>query len=76
MAKTFTAQELRTRCAAIVQAAGSTAEEARLVSDNLVLANLSGHDSHGVGMIPRYVEVLNEGGLALNRHVGVRLVCP
>jgi hydroxycarboxylate dehydrogenase B len=46
-----------------VQAAGSTAEEARLVADNLVLANLSGHDSHGVGMIPRYVDAVLEGGL-------------
>ena len=45
------------------QAAGSTAEEARTVADNLVLANLSGHDSHGVGMVPRYVDAVLEGGL-------------
>src|SRR5206468_3744334 len=32
-----------------------------------VLANLSGHDSHGIGMMPRYVEALQEGGLAVNR---------
>ena len=66
MAKMFTAQDLRTRCAAIVQAAGSTPEEARRVADNLVLANLSGHDSHGVGMIPRYVDAVLEGGLTPN----------
>jgi uncharacterized oxidoreductase len=53
--------------------AGSSAREAELVADQLVEANLTGHDSHGVGMIPRYVEVLREGGLALNRHVSVRL---
>ena len=73
MAKTFTAQDLRTRCAAILQAAGSTAEEARLVADNLVLANLSGHDSHGVGMIPRYVDAVLEGGLAPNASAKVVL---
>jgi uncharacterized oxidoreductase len=73
MAKIFTAQDLRTRCAAILQAAGSTPEEARLVADNLVLANLSGHDSHGVGMIPRYVDAVLEGGLAPNASAKVLL---
>src|SRR5687767_15976511 len=72
MAKIFTAQDLRTRCAAIVQAAGSTAEEARLVADNLVLANLSGHDSHGVGMVPRYVDAVLEGGLKPNASAKVQ----
>ena len=73
MAKTFTAQDLRTRCAGILQAAGSRAEEARRVADNLVLANLSGHDSHGVGMIPRYVDAVLEGGLAPNASAKVLL---
>jgi len=73
MAKTFTAQDLRTRCAAILQSAGSTPEEACLVADNLVLANLSGHDSHGVGMIPRYVDAVLEGGLAPNASAKVSL---
>jgi LDH2 family malate/lactate/ureidoglycolate dehydrogenase len=39
---------------AICRADGSSAEEARLVADHLVLANLFGHDSHGVGMMPAY----------------------
>jgi uncharacterized oxidoreductase len=47
---------------------GSTDSEARLLADHLVLANLSGHDSHGVGMIPRYLRSLQEGRLTLNRH--------
>ena len=38
----------------------------RTVADNLVLANLSGHDSHGVGMVPRYVDAVLEGGLQPN----------
>jgi uncharacterized oxidoreductase len=53
---------------AIVAAGGSDAREARLVAENLVTANLLGHDSHGVGMIPRYVAALLEGGLSVNRH--------
>ncbi|HEY8069692.1 MAG TPA: malate/lactate/ureidoglycolate dehydrogenase [Burkholderiales bacterium] len=53
---------------AIVRAGGSDAREAKLVAENLVTANLTGHDSHGVGMIPRYIESLLEGGLAVNQH--------
>ena len=57
----------------IVAAGGSDAREAKLVSTNLVLANLMGHDSHGVGMIPRYDDALIEGGLKPNRHPGISL---
>ena len=41
----------------------------RQVAANLVEANLRGHDSHGVGMVPRYVDAVLEGGLAVNAHV-------
>jgi len=53
---------------AIVLAGGSDAREAKIVAENLVTANLTGHDSHGVGMIPRYIESLLEGGLKVNQH--------
>ena len=53
---------------AIVAAGGSDAREAKIVAENLVTANLTGHDSHGVGMIPRYIESLLEGGLVVNQH--------
>jgi hydroxycarboxylate dehydrogenase B len=52
---------------AIVTKGGSNAREARLVATNLVEANLKGHDSHGIGMIPRYIDSLLEGGLKPNR---------
>jgi hydroxycarboxylate dehydrogenase B len=58
---------------AIALAGGSKAEEAKLVAENLVIANLTGHDSHGIGMMPRYVEALLEGGLHPNRTVEVKL---
>jgi uncharacterized oxidoreductase len=48
--------------------AGSSGTEATLIADHLVMSNLTGHDSHGVGMIPRYVRALDEGLLILNRH--------
>ncbi|SOY72807.1 malate/lactate/ureidoglycolate dehydrogenase [Cupriavidus taiwanensis] len=52
-------------------AAGSSAQEAQLTADHLVGANLSGHDSHGVGMIPRYVLAWQADELQLNRQVSV-----
>lgn len=58
---------------AIVERGGSEPGEATLVAENLVLANATGHASHGVGMLPRYVGALLEGGLLPNRHVHVEL---
>ena len=56
---------------AITLAGGSSAREAGLTASNLVLANLSGHDSHGVGMIPQYTGFLKSGGLVANQHAKV-----
>src|SRR5438105_2769511 len=64
----FKAQALKRAIEAIVAAGGSEPAEARLVADNLVTANLLGHDSHGVGMIPRYIDAVLEGGLLPNQH--------
>ena len=50
MSHTISASELRTKVARIIEQAGSSPAEAAQVADNLVMANLSGHDSHGVGM--------------------------
>jgi hydroxycarboxylate dehydrogenase B len=58
---------------AVVLAGGSDAREAKLVAENLVMANLLGHDSHGVGMIPRYIDSLLEGGLLVNQHPKVQI---
>ncbi len=65
------ASRLRAAVAAIVRGTGSEAPEAEAVAANLVEANLTGHDSHGVGMVPRYVEAFLEGGLAPNAQVRV-----
>ena len=70
---TLKAHSLTAAIRAIVKAGGSTDREADLVSTNLVEANLKGHDSHGVGMIPRYIDSIREGGLAVNAHVSITL---
>ena len=47
----------------MVVAAGWSEAEAQETAEHLVLANLSGHDSHGVGMIPLYFQSLADGNL-------------
>jgi uncharacterized oxidoreductase len=64
----YKARKLSNAIEAIVAAGGSDAREAKIVAENLVAANLTGHDSHGVGMIPRYIDSLLEGGLVVNQH--------
>jgi len=68
---TVRAAPLKAVTRAIVARTGSAAREAELVADQLVEANLTGHDSHGVGMLPRYVEVFRLGRLKVNQHVSV-----
>jgi uncharacterized oxidoreductase len=56
-----TADRLRRVSGAILTSGGSAPAEAALVADHLVRANLMGHDSHGVGMLPAYVRHLRAG---------------
>ena len=51
----------------IARRMGSEEGEAAQVADHLVRANLAGHDSHGVGMLPTYVRLLHEGLLVPNQ---------
>lgn len=51
--------------------AGAAEDDAREVAEHLVTANLKGHDSHGVGMIPAYVNNLRNGLLQPDAHARV-----
>ena len=62
---------LRDFVAELFTRAGAAGAVAGEVAEHLVEANLKGHDSHGVGMIPRYAEAVAEGGLAVNQHVKI-----
>ena len=53
--------------AEILRRGGSDNTEAELVSRHLVDANLAGHDSHGVGMLPKYIEDLQADLVIPNR---------
>ncbi|MFO1326770.1 MAG: malate/lactate/ureidoglycolate dehydrogenase [Rubrivivax sp.] len=65
------ADALRALVRAVVSRGGSGEREASLVAHNLVEANLTGHDSHGVGMLPRYVDNLRAGGLKANQSLRI-----
>ena len=60
---------LRAAISLILERSGSSKQEADTVTDHLVRANLAGHDSHGVGMIPNYMHSLSIGQLFANKHV-------
>ena len=56
-----TEQHLQRVLCEILRKAGSDEYEAGLVAGHLVRANLTGHDSHGAGMLPQYVRNVQAG---------------
>jgi hydroxycarboxylate dehydrogenase B len=68
---TFDARKLRQIGRQIFAAAGATSEEARIVSDALVEANLAGHDSHGILRIPEYVGWMEQKLVTVGAHIKI-----
>ncbi|MBZ5516966.1 MAG: Ldh family oxidoreductase [Acidobacteriia bacterium] len=68
-----TIQHLRLRkiAAGILEGAGATAQEAAIVSDALVDANLDGHDSHGMVRLPEYVRWMERGVIVIGAQIQV-----
>ncbi|CAM5180436.1 hypothetical protein ARD30_22155 [Bosea thiooxidans] len=66
-------ESLRSLMRDMVVKAGWTEAEAQETAEHLVLANLSGHDSHGVGMIPLYFQSLADGNLSPQSQPRTRL---
>ncbi len=59
----FNHDELRRYLRQHLQEAGVAKAVAGEVADNLVESSLQGHDSHGVTLIPRYIEAIRAGEL-------------
>ena len=49
-------EQLRTIGSRLLQAAGASEDEGATVARHLVGANLAGHDSHGIILVPTYIE--------------------
>jgi uncharacterized oxidoreductase len=62
---------LTTIATAILLHAGRNQTAAERVSSRLVSANVTGHDSHGVGMIPAYVDGIRSGQLLPNAEIEI-----
>jgi len=52
-------------------AAGCSAEEAARIAQYLTKSNLSGHESHGVLRVPRYLHWLREGKVTRDREITI-----
>jgi uncharacterized oxidoreductase len=62
----FTPDRLHDFVVEVISALGSIGDEPQLVADQLIRANLCGHDSHGIGMLPKYVDSVHAGLLTVN----------
>jgi uncharacterized oxidoreductase len=58
---TFPAIALQSFASSLFRASGVAADEADQVAHSLVLANLCGHDSHGLIRIPQYLDAVTDG---------------
>ncbi len=68
------AEQLRKLCRDILGARRVKADDASLVGDVLVEANLCGHDSHGVVRVPQWVKGLDAG--AINAGCAPKVMLP
>src|SRR5215204_2844666 len=68
----FPIDSLRAAVCELMRGFGSQPTEVERVTENLLQANLTGHDSHGIDMLPRYAEAFREGWLQPNAHVEIR----
>ena len=57
----FAAADVRRFVGQMFETAGWSARDAALTADQLVAADLSGHPSHGIGLLPMYVDTIGAG---------------
>ena len=63
----YAANSLELLATEILGAFGCMDVECRIVAEHLLKANLSGHDSHGIGMLPVYGKQVADGNLLPNQ---------
>jgi uncharacterized oxidoreductase len=73
---TIPADTLQDYIGRIFQAAGCAPEEAERTTRHLLSANLTGHDSHGIIRVPRYVQWLQEQMVFAGRSITIVLESP
>ncbi len=63
----YTADSLVHLASTILSGFGCMEAESTIVAEHLIKANLSGHDSHGIGMLPTYGKQVADGNLIPNQ---------
>ncbi len=63
----YSADSLETVARSILGGFGCDDNESSIVADHLIRANLTGHDSHGIGMLPMYGQQVEDGNLIPNQ---------
>lgn len=63
----YSADSLQAAAITILNGFGCGDNESVIVADHLIRANLSGHDSHGIGMLPMYGQQVEDGNLIPNQ---------
>ena len=63
----YTAESLYTFAQYVLKSFGCDDDESGIVANHLVGANLAGHDSHGIGMLPTYGAQVKDGNLIPNQ---------
>lgn len=63
--------DLASWAARVFVAAGCSEHEAQAITRSLVQSNLYGHDSHGIGLVPMYLESLRAGNARPGQSVRV-----
>ncbi len=63
----YSADSLTRLATTILTGFGCDETEQNIVAEHLVKANLSGHDSHGIGMLPVYGKQVADGNLVPNQ---------
>ena len=67
----FEIEKLENICTAIFKGAGLSDAEACRVSHSLVVANMMGHDSHGVIRVTQYIQALKDGIVHADRKIQI-----
>ncbi len=63
----YTSKSLNEFTHTVLRGFGCDETESNIVSNHLILANLTGHDSHGIGMLPMYGAQVRDGNLFPNQ---------
>lgn len=67
----FTEQQIIDATAKVLEAAGTSSDNATLIATLLAEANATGHDSHGVIRIPQYLDSAEQGNITPDAEVEI-----